>query len=525
MSEPISRAPDSAEPATARRLRRSCLSYAEVLAQSVSVVAPSTVPAAVLGLIFARAGNATWLSFLLGIAGLVLVSLNINQFARRSASPGSLYSYIAQGLSPSAGVLGGWALLFAYTLTGMSTLSGFALVSNVLLGQLFGVQLPILLLFAIGTLAAFVIAFRDIQLSAKTMLIFEGLSLSFVLVLGALIWSHAGFAVGRSQLTLEGATASGTLSGVVLVVFAFSGFESATALGDEARNPLETIPRSVRQSVILAGVFFIVTSYVVVVGFEHIGVPLDTNEAPLDTLARAIGWRGLGTLIDLGILLSFFSCTLASINSTGRILFSMAQHGLIASALGRSHLVNRTPHVAVAVAALITLGVPSAVFAAGVSAFECQGFFGTLCSFGFILVYILISLAAPFYLASIGKLSRRAIAYSAGGVAFMLLPMLGAVGIPGSALLPPPGGVGVVLVGIFAAYMLFGAGWLLLERTRRPRMIDQMQSAIERVHSQFAQTRERAPTSNAKGDARRTDPLPANPTQRFPTRHSASETT
>src|SRR3954462_1490296 len=100
-----------AEPAS-RRLGTACLSYAEVLAQSVSVIAPSTVPAAVLGLIYARAGNATWLSFLLGMCGLLLVSLNINQFARRSASPASLYSYIAQGLAPTTGVLGGWALLF-----------------------------------------------------------------------------------------------------------------------------------------------------------------------------------------------------------------------------------------------------------------------------------------------------------------------------------------------------------------------------------------------------------------------------
>ncbi|MES1171622.1 MAG: hypothetical protein ABUL77_00155 [Bacteroidota bacterium] len=94
-------------PAASRNLGRANLSYTEVLAQSVSVIAPSTVPAAVLGLIYARAGKATWLSFVLGIAGLVLVSLNINQFARRSASPGSLYTYIVRGLGPTAGVLGG----------------------------------------------------------------------------------------------------------------------------------------------------------------------------------------------------------------------------------------------------------------------------------------------------------------------------------------------------------------------------------------------------------------------------------
>jgi amino acid transporter len=477
---------------TAARLRRSCLSYCEVLAQSVSVIAPSTVPAAVLGLIFARAGNATWLSFVIGIFGLVLVSCNINQFASRSASPGSLYSYVAHGLGGSAGVLGGWGLMFGYTLTGMSTLCGFAVVSNVLLRQLIGIQLPIVGLFALGVLGAFYVAFRDIQLSAKTMLIFEGFALAFVFALGAMIWENSGFAIDRAQLELEGATPTGVLGAIVLVVFGFSGFESSTSLGEEAKKPLQTIPRSVSQSVLLSGVFFIVMSYFVVLGFKGRAESLANSEAPLNTLANSIGWRSLGTAIDIGILLSFFSCTLASINSTARILFAMARHGLLSDALGQAHVEHRTPHVAVALSALITFSVPAAMVAAGVSAFECQGYFGTLCSFGFIVVYILISLAAPVYLASIGKLTRKAIAYSAGGIGFMLLPLVGAIGIPGSALLPTPDGSGLVLAAIFAAYMTIGLGWLLLQRMRRPKMIDQMQSAIESVHLQFAQVRERA---------------------------------
>ena len=74
----------------------------------------------------ALAGNGTWLSFVLGLVGLVLVSLNINQFASRSASPGSLYFYIAQGLGPMAGVVCGWSLVVAYLFTGMSVLCGLA---------------------------------------------------------------------------------------------------------------------------------------------------------------------------------------------------------------------------------------------------------------------------------------------------------------------------------------------------------------------------------------------------------------
>jgi amino acid transporter len=488
MSEQFSSAsgPAPAPPPTHQGLRQSCLSYSEVLAQSVSVIAPSTVPAAVLGLVFAMAGNATWLSFVLGTLGLVLVSLNINQFARRSASPGSLYSYVVRGLGPTAGVMAGWALLFGYTLTGMSTLCGFALIANVLLQHFLGLQLPIVVLFGIGAALAFIIAFRDIQLSAKTMLVLEAAALLFVLMLGGIIWSRAGFSVDAAQLSLKGATPGGTLGAVVLVIFAFSGFESSTALGDEAKRPLVTIPRSVLQSVLFSGAFFISMAYVVVLGFAGADKSLAESEAPLHTLANASGWSGLGTLIDVGILLSFFSCTLAAINSTARILYSMAQHGLVAGELGHAHAQNRTPHVAVGIATLLTFAVPAAAYAAGSSAFEAQGHFGTLCSFGFIAVYMLISAAAPAYLASIGKLTWRARAYSVGALGFMLLPLLGTIGIPGSELFPMPDQAGATLIAIFIAYMAIGLGWLLFQRVRRPRMLAHMQDAIESVHAKFA---------------------------------------
>lgn len=88
---------------SAHGLRADCLSYGEVIAQSIAVIAPMTTPAANLGLIFASSGNGTWLSFVIGMIGLLFVSLNINQFARRSASPGSLYSYIVKGLGPTRG--------------------------------------------------------------------------------------------------------------------------------------------------------------------------------------------------------------------------------------------------------------------------------------------------------------------------------------------------------------------------------------------------------------------------------------
>ena len=190
---------------TSQHLKKNHLSYPEVIAQSISVIAPSTAPAAILGLIFVSAGNGTWLSFVLATVGLLFVCFNINQFARRSASPGSLYTYIVKGLGPMAGVLSGWGLLLGYMVTGMSTLCGFGIFANMLLAQA-GIHLPMVALFALCVIVSFGVAYKDIKLSAKMMLIFEGVSIIFILVLGVAIWVHKGFAIDMSQITLHGST-------------------------------------------------------------------------------------------------------------------------------------------------------------------------------------------------------------------------------------------------------------------------------------------------------------------------------
>jgi amino acid transporter len=465
-------------------LKKDCLSYPEVIAQSVSVIAPATVPAAVVGLVYASAGNGMWLSFLLGLIGLVIVAFNVNQFAKRSASPGSLYTYIVKGLGPTAGVLSGWALLLGYIATGMSTLCGFAIFAEIIIGSI-GVHLPVLGLFVVCVAVACFIAYRDIQLSAKLMLVFELLAMLVILTLGVLLWKHTGFAIDTDQFTLKGTTPSGILLGVVLVVFAFSGFESATSLGDEARNPLKTIPRAVTHSTIIAGVFFLFMAYVITLAFQGTGADLGKEEAPLNFLAPRVGLGFFGTLINFGALLSFFACTLACINSTARIVFSMSRHGLFHDFLGEAHHINKTPHVAVILTALITLLVPVGVLLTGMSPFDAQGHFGTVASFGFLLIYFLVSLAAPLYLKKLKVLRFRDVLFSVLAIAFVALPVLGTLGIPGSTLFPPPSYPDNVFVWIFVAYMAVGIGWLVIQRYRSPKMIHTVKTSVDEIHERF----------------------------------------
>ncbi len=466
-------------------LKPECLSFWEVVAQSFAVIAPTTIPASNIGLIVALAGNGTWLSFLIGLVGLVFVSININQFASRSASPGSLYAYIVKGLGATAGVICGWSLVLAYLFTAMSVLCGFANFSGTLIGHL-GIHPSSITLLAIGAGISWYAAYKDIQLSAIALLWIEGASLFLIALLCMIIWAHHGFALDISQLTLQGVTPGSVATGLVLVMFSFSGFESATSLGDEAKNPLKTIPKALMSSTILAGLFFIGTTYVEMLGFSDAGISITKTEAPLGFLSQQAGVGFLGELVALGALFSFFACVLGSINPAARVFFLMARHGLFHSKLGATHSSNKTPHVAVTMCSLIIFLVPAIMSVFHIPLFASMGYLGAICSYGFLTVYVLISIAAPVYLYKIKKLRLPDVLLSAIAIAFMMIPVLGSVGIPGSTMFPVPEAPYNIFPYLFLLYIGVTCGWFIIKRLHSPKMVVVMRQRVEEIHARFS---------------------------------------
>ena len=344
-------------------LRQEYLSFPEVLAQSIANIAPTASPAFVIPLVYASAGNGTWLAYLIATIGLILISFNINEFARRSASVGSLYSYITRGLGPWVGVLSGWTLVIAYLFTATAVLLGFASYGNTILGiSTLGFTV---FLGAIAAGIAWWVAYKDIKLSANLMLGIELVAAGLVLLLALIVLFQKGFQVDVGQFALEDVSAEGLRLGLVLATFSFVGFESATSLGDEAKNPLRSIPRAVLFSVIIPGLFFILLSYTEVLGFRSLGISLNESDAPLAALADQAGISALGLLISIGAAISFFACVLASINAGARILFTLSRHGVLHASVGSAHTTNATPHVAVTLISILTFLIPLGLLVAG----------------------------------------------------------------------------------------------------------------------------------------------------------------
>src|SRR3954453_15060371 len=101
-------------------LRRRRLSFLEVLAQSVSALAPSAAMVVVPSIVLVESGAATLHALVAATALVLLVGWCLTQFGRRMAAVGGTYSYTAKGLGPVGALVGGWALLIGYAAVAMS---------------------------------------------------------------------------------------------------------------------------------------------------------------------------------------------------------------------------------------------------------------------------------------------------------------------------------------------------------------------------------------------------------------------
>lgn len=228
----------------------------------------------------------------------------------------------------------------------------------------------------------------------------------------------------------------------------------------------------------MSGLFYVLLFYTEVLGFSGHETPLNKVDTPLSLLANLAGVGGLGAIISIGVTISFFIYCLASITAGARVFFAMARHGLFHSSVGQAHIENETPHVAVTLSALFVFLVPASISLFGVPVLDIYGYLRSIAAYGFLLVYILVSVAAPVYLQRQGRLRPGNIAIAVLAILFMLIPVIGSV-------YPVPPFPYNVFPYLFLLYLVVGGGWFLMLRLRSPQTIEEIEHDIEQIHNRF----------------------------------------
>jgi amino acid transporter len=424
----------TAAPKPGTTLRHNYLSSIENAAQSLGVMAPTGTIGIILPLLVIQAGNATWISFLLTFIAFSLILYCIHRFATQYASAGALSTYAELGLGRSMGIIAGWSYVVAMGVGVASAAPSAAYYANVFLTHVSGTPgtfLRGIFLTTLVIVVAWLVSHHDIKLSTKVMLAIEFGSVAIMVLIIGLAMTRSGAWVDKPQLHLEGAKLSGFQFAMVFGFMTLSGFESVTALGEEAAHATRTIPRVIVSCLVPIGLLYLVVIYCLVSLGHKNGLALEQLEAPFDAIARQMNLGALGYASSLGIALSYFACTLGSLNAGSRVLYAMAQKGEFASQFGKAHPVNSTPHRAIALLSVIGIAAPGALLLGRVSLVDCVNDLTQLASFGFIGAYFLVCLALPFYLRQRGVLRTADAVISA-----VALIILGAV--LGFSVLPLP---------------------------------------------------------------------------------------
>jgi amino acid transporter len=287
--------------------------------------------------------------------------------------------------------------------------------------------------------------------------VLEAISVSIILLLVAFVLHRHSLTPDREQLRIVGGFPGGIGLAIATAVFSFVGFESATAFGAEAKRPLVTIPRAVIGSVLFATAFFVVATYAEILGLRHAAQPLDKQQFPLQSLVDIYGLGYLAVPITVGAVFSAFSVCLACITTGGRIAYAMAVAKLLPPFFARIEPKHDTPNVAVTVVTATALLVALLSLAFGVATIDVFNNCGTLSSFGFILVYMLVAIAAIAYAKRLGELRATDLVIS--GIALLLL-ILSAVWFFGTIPAPPQHW----FVYYFLAFIFVGVLWARLRR-------------------------------------------------------------
>jgi amino acid transporter len=457
---------------TKAQLKHGALSLPETIGQSIALVAPTFTPALNISVVAGLAGVGSWVSYLIATIGCVFVGASIATLAKRHPESGSYFVYIGRNFGPVTGALAGWAMILAYVCTAVAVVLGFPLFLGNFLA-VFNVTLSnsLLTLFCVAFLGLVTYAaFRDIQVSSRLGLVLETISIGIIIIITAIVVGKHGTIIDPTELNFSKIPVGGVMSAMAFAVFSFVGFESATTLAKESSNPHRNIPLAVVGSCAAAGIFFTIIAYFMVLGMNNNAGAIGGSASPFADMTHAAHMPWAAGVVYFAAMISAFACTLACVNASARMIYSMGRYQFLHSSMGVVHKTHKTPYVAVLASSAIILLVIFALLPQGF--LNGFGLAGTIATYGFVIVYLGVAIAASFDMQRGGMLKPQHVISSLIGAGLMCFVIYASV-------YPYPAAPFSWLPPIFAVYMAIGLIWFLALKGKSPQVLASIANDME----------------------------------------------
>lgn len=317
-----------------------------------AIVINTIIGAGIFGLpakVYAQIGGYSLIAFVACAFIVGIIVLCYAEVSSRFSATGGPYLYAKEAFGSLVGFEVGWL----YWIVRVTT---FAANCNLLVTYL-GFFIPganegwfRILFIGVVVLAITVVNLIGVRESAMATNVF-----TFGKLLPLLIFAGVGlFFVQGANFDFTAVPEYASFSSaVLLLIYAFVGFEAAVVLSGETKDPERNVPFGTMIALALVAVIYILVQIVCIGTLPE----LANSERPLaDSATVFLGASG-AAFITTGALVSILGNLQVGVLSSSRMLFAMSEQGEIPAAIGKTHPRFKTPYVSILLTGVVILGL------------------------------------------------------------------------------------------------------------------------------------------------------------------------
>lgn len=301
-------------------------------------------------------GNAVWLAFLASMVAAGLTGLSYASLGSRYPKAGGAAYVTFRAYQKT------W-LAYAVGLAALASgLTSMATSTRVFAGyfqSFVGGAMPLSLIITGFAMLLALIVFRGIRESMWANAICTLIELGGLLLVIVVGLKYIGSVNYLDTTTIDNPNGDMTfsliLTGAVLTFYSFVGFEDILNIAEEVKEPKRTLPLGLIIAVSIASLVYITIS-IIAVSVVPAGELASSKEPLVDVVRKAAPWFP-PFLYSIIAMFAVANTALLNFVMGSRLVYGMANQGLLPKRLAKVHTKRRTPYVAILLLLVIVLGL------------------------------------------------------------------------------------------------------------------------------------------------------------------------